>query len=535
MNKLSELIKRFKAYWKSISSSRKIAYGVLFLGVVAALITIGINFGTTKYATLFTNMNSADSEAVVTKLKADKVDYKVSGTSILVPEAKVDELRMEMMSGATITNGSTGFELLDKTQLGATDQEIQVNYQRAMQGELERTIKAFPQISSARVHLVIPSDTAFVKDTAPGSAAVTLAMKSGQSLSPDQVRAIVALISGAVKEVPKENVQIVDDKLTLLTKDLYSSKDDVANATTTADKQQLLTQSYEKTVSDKLTNMLEAIYGKDKVQVQVNADLNFDAVQSDNTTYDPKSVVVSEHNVVSGNGTITTKNTGSTVDNNMTNSITTGTGTGTTNSIDSTKNYDVNSTQTKTIKAPGAVKKLTTSIALDGNLDAATKASVNNLVASSIGYDPARGDSISIEGILFDTTMKDNAKADLAAIQKAEDQAKKMALYKNIAIGVGVLVLIGFIIFMILKKKDDKEEEEAEEILGGIPPRSIDVVIDENGNKVKATKPQPIFDPVEIDIVDQKSYVENEIKKYAKDKPEQVADVVKSWLDEDER
>jgi len=533
MNKLSELIKRFKVYWKSISSSRKIAYGVLFFGIVAALITIGINFGTTKYATLFTNMDSADSAAIVAKLKTDKVDYKISGTSILVPTAKVDELRMEMMSGTTITNGSTGFELLDKSQLGATDQEIQVNYQRAMQGELERTIKAFPQISSARVHLVIPSDTAFVKDTAPGSAAVTLAMKSGQSLAPDQVKAIVALISGAVKEVPKENIQVIDDKLTLLTKNLYDSTDDATNATTTADKQQILTQSYEKTASDKITNMLEAIYGKDKVRVQVNADLNFDAVQSDTTTYDPKSVVVSEHNVVSGNGTVTTKNSGSTVDNNMTNSITTGTGTGTTNSIDSTKNYDVDSTQTKTIKAPGEVKKLTTSVALDGNLDPATKASVNNLVTSAIGYNPGRGDSISIEGILFDTTAKDNAKADLVAIQKAADQASKMALYKNIAIGVGAVALIGFIIFLILKARDDKEEKD-DEILSGISPRSIDVVIDQAGNKVKAKNIQTL-DAAQLAMEDQRLAVENEIKSYARNKPDQVADVVKSWLSEDER
>jgi flagellar M-ring protein FliF len=293
LNKLSELYKRFIAYWKSISSSRKIAYGVLFLGVIAALITIGLTFGTTKYATLFTNMDSNDSEAVVTKLKADKVAYKVSGTSILVPAAQVDELRMEMMSGTTITNGSTGFELLDKTQLGATDQEIQVNYQRALQGELERTIKAFPQIGNARVHLVIPSDTAFVSDTTPGSASVTLAMKNGQTLSPDQVKSIVSLISGAVKGVPKANVSVIDNNLTLLTSGLYSSAtgaDGTAStdSTTSTDKQQQLTQSYEKTVSDKLTSMLEAIYGKDKVKVQVNADLNFDAVQSDSTVYNPK-------------------------------------------------------------------------------------------------------------------------------------------------------------------------------------------------------------------------------------------------------
>jgi flagellar M-ring protein FliF len=533
MNKLSELYKKFLEFWKSISKSRKIAYSVLFFGVFAALITIGITFGTTKYSILFTNMNSTDSGSVITQLKTDKISYKVSGTSILVPSNQVDAVRMQIMSEVTLTNGSQGFELFDKTQLGATDQEIQINYQRAMQGELERTIKAFPQIDNARVHLVIPSDTAFVQDTTPGSASVTLAMKNGQSLSPDQVKAIVALISGAVKGIPKENVQVIDDKLTLLTEGLYSSSTDTSNATTTADKQAQLKQSYEKTVSDKLTSMLETIYGKDKVKVEVNADLDFDAVQSDTTTYDPKNVVVSEHNVTSGDGTTTSaNNTGSTVDNNMTNSITTGTSTGNPTSIDSTKNYDVSSTEIKTIKAPGAVKKLTTSVAIDGNIDNATKASINNLVTSAIGFDATRGDSISVEGIPFDTTLQDNAKADLAAIQKAADQAKQMALIRNIGIGVGAVALIGFIIFMLLKRKKSKEEDD---ILEGISPHSIDVVIDQAGNKVKATRPQMVFDPVELEAEDQKSHIENEIKKYAKDKPEQVADVVKSWLAEDER
>lgn len=530
MGKLSQIFKNLIEKWKELSKKRKIAYGVIAAGVIAALIFGGVYFGQTKYAVLFSNMDSADSAAVYKQLQADKVDAKVSGTSILVPKDQVDTLRMKMLSEVSLTNGSQGFELLDKSKLGSTDQEIKINYQRALQGELERTIKGFAEVENARVHLVMPDDTAFVKDTDPGKASVTIKLKSGEKLTEDQVKSIVSLISGSVKNIPKENVEVIDDKMNLLSRDLFNSNNkDLSASTTPAEKQQQLKQQYEKDIEKRLLSMLEAVYGKDKVKVKINTDLDFDATQQDSVTYDPKSVVVSEHNVDDSSTNPGTNASSSPVDNNMTNTTTNTNGNGTSTHKESTKNYNVPKVEQKTIKAPGAVKRLTASVALDGNVDPATINSIKNLASSAIGFDATRGDTISVEGIPFDTTSQKSAKDDLDAMKKATDAAAKRRMYIIAGILGAILLAGGTAAFIAWRRKRKAEEAELEEQLGH---QGIDVII---GDELEGENERPKFKPIEFEVEDEKSHIENEIKKYAKEKPEQVADIVKSWLAEDER
>lgn len=530
MGKLSEGFKKLIEKWNGFSKNKKIAFGVFFVGIIASLVFLGISVGSTKYEVLFSNMDSSDSAAVYKKLQDDKVNAKVSGNSILVPKGQVDQLRMQMLSEVPMTNGSQGFELLDKTKLGSTDEEMKINYQRALQGELERTIKSFPEVENARVHLVLPEDTAFVKDTEPGDASVTLKLKPGTKLTPDQVKSVIALITGSVKNIPKENVQVIDDKMTLLSKDLYNNNKDMADSTTPAEKQQQLKQQFESDMEKRLLGMLEAIYGKDKVKVKVNTDLDFDAVQQDSVTYDPKTVVVSEHGVKDNSTAQTNNGASSPVDNNMTNSTATNTNNnGTTTHEETTKNYDVSKVEQKTIKAPGSIKRLTASIALDGNVDDATKTAIRNLAVSAIGYDDKRGDTISVEGVPFDTKVKDDAKKDLDAMNKAADQAKKTKMYTMIGIGVAALLGLGLMFFLWRRKKNDADELMEERIQS----QGIDVIIGDDTDVY--TKEHPKFKPIELETENERTHVENEIKKYAKDKPEQVADIIKSWLAEDER
>lgn len=349
MGKLSQFFKNLTDKWKNSSRNRKIAFGIIAVGIIAAIIFGGVSLGKKKYAVLFSNMNQTDSAAVYKKLQDDKIDAKVEGNSILVPKDEVDADRMKVLSEVQLTNGSQGFELFDKNNLGSTDAEIKINYQRALQGELERTIKALPQVEDARVHLVIPDDTEFVKDTQPGSASVTLKLKSGQNLSQDQVKALVALVSGGVKNLPKKNVQIIDDKMNLLTRDLYQDNGSGAeDSTVPAEKQQKLQQQYEKDLEQRLLSMLETVYGKGKVQVRVNADLDFDAVQQDATTYDPnRTAVVSEHTVNSTNTGGTNNAGASPVDNNMSNTTTTTGNNGNSTDNEVTRNYDVSKTEQK--------------------------------------------------------------------------------------------------------------------------------------------------------------------------------------------
>lgn len=520
MNKLSQWMKDLMEKLNAWSIKKKIAYGAILIGILGALIYLGISLGSTKYAVLFSNIDKNDMGAVYTKLKEKKEDFKVEGNSILVPKDKVDSLRMEVLSEVPMTSGSEGFELLDKSKFGATDAEMKINYQRALQGELERTIKSFPEVDNVRVHLVLPEDSVFVKDATPAKASITLKLLPYKKLTEDQVKAIIALVSGSVKNLPKENVE-VNDTNGSLSKDLFNK--DNTDMQGAAEKQQGLKKEYEKNLENKALNMLEAVYGKDKVKVKVNADLNFDAVEKENVTYDPKNVVVSEKSVKDTNKDAQNPASGSPVDDAMGNRIEQNKDGSVTTHEESTKNYEISKSQDKTIKAPGAVDRLTISVVLDGALDNATRTSVTNAVASAVGYDQRRGDTISVEGIPFDTGAKDKINKDLEEMKKEEEAQKRMKLYTGIGIAAGIAI-IALAIFLIRRKKKEDEEEEME-------PQGIDVVITDD----TPMEEQVNFKPIQLDVENEKTHIEKEIRKYASEKPEQVADIIKSWLAEDER
>lgn len=522
MNKLSQFFKNIWEKWKQLSKGRKIGFSVLIIGIIASLLYLSIYLGTTKYAVLFSNMDSTDAGNVTTQLTKDKISYKVSGNNILVPKDQVDEVRLKMASEVQMTDGSKGFELLDTSKFGATDAEMKVLYQRALEGELERTIKSFSEVSGARVHLVIPEDSAFVQDTTKATASVTVMLKDGNTLSADQVKAIVALVSGAVKNLPKENIQVIDNKMNLLTKGLFDN--DSSDSLTSSDKQQDIKNKYEKTLETKAMNMLSPIYG-DKVRVNVNADLNFDAIQQNDVTYSPKGTVVSEHiiNQISKDGTTTTSQ--SPVDNNMTNQALTTPVTGATSqSGERTTNYEISKKENKVVKAPGWVNRITASVVVDGsNMDANTRAAIQNTVSSAIGIDTKRGDTVSVEAMKFDTTATDTAKKDLSAMQQAATQKKQMIMYGIIA-GVALILITGIILFIMKRRK---RKPMLDEEIG----ENIDTLI---GEEIKP-KEQTKFDPIQFDVENESSHIEKEIKKYAEEKPDQVADIIKSWLSDDER
>ncbi|MBV1821162.1 flagellar M-ring protein FliF, partial [Bacteroidales bacterium MSK.15.36] len=173
MNKLSQWFNTLKDKIKNLSKKKKIAYGAIAVGIIGALISGIVYISKPKYAILFSNMEQEDMGAVYNKLKENKENFKVDGNTILVPKEKVDSLRMEVMSQVPIKNGSNGFELLDKNKFGATEEEMKINYQRALQGEIERTIKGFPEVENVRVHLVMPEDSVFIKDDTPAKASIT--------------------------------------------------------------------------------------------------------------------------------------------------------------------------------------------------------------------------------------------------------------------------------------------------------------------------------------------------------------------------
>lgn len=519
MEKLSELMKKIKDKWNSMSKTRKIALVIISVVTVIAIGTLLYVSLKPKYTVLFSNMDSKDSGNVIANLDSKGAKYKIEGNSILVEKSQVDKLRMEMLSEVQITEGSQGFELFDKGSIGATDEESRIMYQRALSGELERTIKGFEEVQAAKVNLVLPNNSAFVTKPSPASASVTVKLAPGSELSQEQVKAIVHLVSGSVENLDKEDVTVVSDNLTLLTEGLFDNEN--GTQSTSTENQIASTKKVEQELEKKILNVLDPIY-KDNVKVSVNAQLNFDAVKQNNVIYDPeKSVVVSEHNVKDNSGNA--ENTsGSVVDNNMSNTQDTEENTPGSGYSEETKNYNNSKVEETVVKAPGQVERVTASVVVNGDIDNATKNTIRNLVADAIGFDEARGDGISVESLAFNDDYKTQAEEEINAMKEAEAKAKRNKL---IALGVGAaiaLILIIVIISIVRSRKNEVEEDDEVE--------GLDVVVGEKNIETV----EDLYKDLNLEAENEREKIMTEVKKYAEKKPEQVADIIKSWMTTEE-
>jgi flagellar M-ring protein FliF len=529
MEKLSGLFKGLIEKLKNMSMKSKIVLGLLVIVIIVSITSILYYSSANKYGVLFTFENIEEGKPIIDKLQEQKIDMKVEGNSIKVPKEQVGQLRMTLAPEAA--NSTSGWELLDSASpFGTTDEQFNLTKQRILQGELEKTIKSFEQIQNARVLLTMPKDSVFVKDSTPGKASVYLKLKTGAKLSTEQVKSILAIVSGSTQNIPKENVEVVDDKMNLLSKDILSA-DSQSSGQTSLDNQVKTEADFEKKLEKALLELLQPAIGKDKVNVKVNADLDFDSKEKSTLTYDPNKVELSTHTIKTNSNTPGSNTPQSPVDNNMNNTIVNSTTANSTNtSEDVTANYALGEVRTKTLSAPGEIKRLTSSVMINSKLDDATKVEIEKAVAGVIGFKADRGDSISVVGMTFDTAAQDAQKAELEAMQQQLAQEQKMELYKNGAIVGSVLLvlLVAMIIFLVNKRRKRRANGKEDSAIAG---HGIDVVI---GDEI-APKQKIEFQALDFEVNDERSHIENEVKKYATNKPEQVADIIKSWLSEDER
>lgn len=533
MKKLLEKVKGLLEKFKSKSKKIKIAVIVAIIAVLIAIISAIFYSSSNQYQVLFSNLDDANLQTVMNTLNNEKVDAKIdkSTNTITVRGSQVDKLRLEL--APSLTTGSTGFELMDSgSSFGMTDEEFKIKKVRMQQGELEKTIKSFPQVQDARVHITEATTSVFAKDATPGKAAVYLKLKNGTTINEDQVKSIVALVSGSTENIPRENIDVIDDKMNLLTKDINTDKADSVSSETIS-KQQDAEKAYEDKLQKAIVTLLEPIVGKDKVKATVNVNLDFDSKQKTQTVVDPNKVIISQENSKELNNSGTGNTTGqSPVDNNMTNSITStnnanASTTTTTNGDKSTSskedqktNYEVGKSESKVISAPGEVKRLTASVVVDGNLDPATQQTLQNAVGNAIGLDALRGDQVSVLGMAFDTTVQDQAKAEVDAMNAEAATASRNKMM--IIAGVLGVLLLGIIIGFIIKRRKKKKVEEEQ---------LLDTLIDDT----IIPKETEAYEPIEFEAKTKKSHLEDEIKKYATEKPEQVVEIIKSWLAENER
>ncbi|MDI6687260.1 MAG: flagellar basal-body MS-ring/collar protein FliF [Desulfobacterales bacterium] len=409
MNSILQFFYQLGKTFKSLTPLKRLSILVV---VVITLISIGafvVFVNQKEYKTLFSRLSTEDAGEIVAVLQEKKIPYKVSsaGDSILIPAEYVSELRLSLAASGLPKGGGVGFEIFDNKNFGVTDFVQQLNYQRALQGELSRTINGLDEIQHSRVHIVIPQKSLFAEKQAKPTASVIIKIKTGCKLRASQIEGIASLVAGSVEGLSPEEVMIVDSGGNILS--AVRSGSQLSRRT---DSQIEFQRNIEKGLGNRIQSMLEKVVGQGKVVARVSAVLDFRVMEKTEESYDPEEPVVrslhrrSEKSSapVSGGESIAGSSSGRSTKSYGTDHEKT----------DETVNYEINRVVSKTVMPVGEVEKLSIAVLVDGvynkndkgveEFQSRSKKEIENmedLVKGSIGFDAKRGDQIVVTSIPF--------------------------------------------------------------------------------------------------------------------------------------
>lgn len=259
---------------------------LIFAAAVSAAVIVGLVLwaSTPDYSVLYSNISAQDGGSIINRLSQMNIPYRLEETSgdILVPASQAGELRLKLAEQGLPRGGSTGFELLDREKFGISQFSEQINYQRALEGELSRTIESLGAVKTARVHLAIPKPSVFIRDNQLPTASVTLKLQPGRALDDGQVNAIVHVVSSSVSRLPPGNVTIVDQDGSLLTR--------TSAGVQGLDGTQLkYTSQIERNMRQRIEDILGPVVGRGNVRAQVTAEINFDKQEQTDEHYTPNN------------------------------------------------------------------------------------------------------------------------------------------------------------------------------------------------------------------------------------------------------
>jgi flagellar M-ring protein FliF len=476
---------QLKKLYASLSLTQKIGLALVLLAVAVGVPMFTHWEHERDFKPLFTNMAPEDAATVVQKLKESGIEHRLTdnGSTILVAAEKVDDARLEMAGQGLPKTGRIGFELFDKTNLGVTDFGEKVNYRRALEGELERTIKSITAIESARVHITFPKDSVFLDSREPAKASVLVNLRPGASLQPQNVAAISNLVGGAVEGLSPDAVSVVDTRGTLLSKRRSSDGADSGDA--------LLDYRHqvEKDLTAKVEATLEPLLGEARFRVGVSADCDISTSEQTDETYDPtRSVMSTSQKTEDVSSNAQPGGVPGTPSNLPRSTIKPfgGTGGGSGNSRRTESMAFETSRTVRQVKMPrGSIRRISAAVLLDQDfvwqgqgvqrkhvLAAPTPErikAIHDIVAGVLGLQADRGDQVVIESLPFEQTMAQEEAADTAGSTGAKTgkampptALAKLLADKRILIGagVGVAVLIAVFVFLLSRKKKATVELE---------------------------------------------------------------------------
>ncbi len=471
---------QLKKLFASLSLAQKVG-----LAVVLAALGVGIPMFTRwqhdrDFKPLFTNMSPEDAAAVVQKLKEAGVDHRLAdnGTTVLVSSEKVDDARLDLAGQGLPKTGRIGFELFDKTNLGVTDFAEKVNYRRALEGELERSIKAITAIDSARVHISFPKDSVFLDSREPAKASVLVKLRTGATLQPQNVVAISNLVASAVEGLSPDSVAVVDMRGMLLSKRRHPEDGSDADDALLDYRHQV-----EKDLTAKVEATLEPLLGAERFRVGVTADCDISTSEQTDETYDPTRSVMSTSQKTEDVSNNSQPGGVPGTPSNLPRSTIKPIASGGNSSGASRKTESLafeTSRSVRQVKIPrGNIRRLSAAVLLDQDFvwqgqgtqrkhvlappSPERIKAIHDIVAGVLGFQSERGDQVVIESLPFEQTLAQEEASNAAGAGANGKSAKvlpqtqlaKLMADRRVQIGgaVAAILLIAAIAFLLGRRK----------------------------------------------------------------------------------
>ena len=520
---------QFMKFVGSLPLSKKISIAMVVLLIVAGFGVMFFWANQENYQLLYSNLSPKDGGAIVAKLKEKKIPYRIEGggSTIMVPADKVYELRLALAGEGLPGGGTVGFELFDNPDFRTTNFVQELNYRRALQGELARTIMNFKEVKKASVFLAIPKTSLFVEDEKQASASIQLELEG--TLPQARVEAIVRLVSNAVEGLDSSRVSVVDTKGRVI---FRGNPGDDTMSSALGETMLDYKRKIEKKITQNIQTMLEEIVGVGKAIVRVNAEIETSEVVINEEEYDPATVAVRSSKMMEETVTSGEQAQQQTTQQNLNQraGVVPPVSTGqqkTKTSKNGTTNYEISKIIRKTVRPAGAIKRLSVAAVVDGIYkpetqkdgtvvgkyvprDKAALQSFEQLVKNAMGYDENREDQISVQSVPFSASVAMEMDEPIGA-----DKFSPLVLLEKYGKTIFNLFLIVAAFFLVvrplLKSVREIHTEVAEET-EALPP----------GEEVKQiSEPEPEAEPMNP---------RQRVIELSHKEPERAAAVIRSWL-----
>lgn len=544
---------------KQLGPTRLGIMGGILFALLIFFIFISMRVSTPDLSLLYNDLSSTDSSAIAARLEEAEIKYQISedGSRVTVPDTEVGRARMLLAEAGLPNGGSLGYEIFDNSSgFGTTNDIVNLNKVRALEGELSRTISSLDPVRSARVHLVLPERELFSRRSRTASASVALGLRPGASLNNDQIMAVQSLVASAVPDLKPEKVSLIDQAGNLLAR---GDEESGNSATIKAEEQRI---KYEQRMQRAVEDLVGRIVGYGNVRATISADLNYDRISTNEELYDPESQIARSTQAIEENNierdaneqNVSVENNLPAVGNDLffddAPSLES-------NRIEETTNFEISRTIRNVVREAGEVRRLSVAVLVDGTYTTnaegvevyvpRTDAQLDKiaaLVQSAVGFEVNRGDSIEVVNMQFADIEVSDTPYDNSLFGFDKNKLLDIAEILTFAIMI-ILVLLLVVQPMVgrvlaVEGKDDEDADtkpELDLLTGELKPALAAPIDRSNMTEEEIAMLENNVNEGMIDVESVQGKVKassvKKIEDIVENYPAETVSVIRSWMAED--